>query len=286
METSEVGECLSYDDISARVYGGEVLRFDGGGDALIQAARTLCREVFETKSIEKAHEQFTRREFLLRAGKAQEEFNTEPYKRRFADWLAHIGIDTGGDIYWDTLGLRIAAPVQSHSGGFRSHVGVHRDTWGSGIQAQINWWAPLMPLTYQRTLAFYPEYWQQPLQNTTATWSFKKYLAARRTVRAEGRAAAYPPAPKNTAEPVTPPHLVRPGCGQLLAFSAAHLHSSVTNCTDRTRYSLEIRTVRAQHIHDRHGAPNVDCESHPPLYQLFRALGDNTRKLSDMVPCG
>lgn len=285
MTVNAVANGLSYAAISKRVYGGEVLAFAGGGTPLLRAARQLCREVFETAQIEKAHEQFSRAEFLRRAAQAQEAFNGAPYKELFAGWLAHLGIRPAEELYWDTLGLRIAAPVESHGGGFRSHVSVHRDTWGSGIQAQVNWWAPLMPLSYGRTLAFYPHYWERALPNSTAEWSFKDYLASRRAVRSSGKAADYPAAPRHLAEPETPPYLVKLRCGELLAFSSAHLHASVPNRTLRTRFSLEIRTVHAQDVRQGRGAPNVDCASEPPLYQLFRAVGDDARKLSqDLNP--
>ena len=276
MAVTAVDGGLPYDAMSRRVYRGEVLRFSGGGAGMLRAARDLCREVFDTSDIERAHEKFKRAEFLRRAAQAQEVFNTAPYKKHFADWLGECGIRTMKDIYWDTLGLRIAAPLGSHGGGFRSHVGVHRDTWGSGIQAQVNWWAPLMPLAYGRTLAFYPDYWTRALPNSTAEWSFKEYLASRKAVRSEGKAAAYPAAPKNLAEPETEAHLVKPSCGELLAFSSAHLHASVPNHTTRTRYSLEIRTVHAAHVRSGKGAPNVDCASEPSLYGLFRRVADES----------
>lgn len=275
--TRRVAGRQSYREIGDAVYNGEFLLFDRGGGKLIKAARQLCRRVFETSAIEKAHEKYKPKDFLVRAAEAQREFNQPPYKQHFADWLRAVGIEDQSDVYWDALGLRIAAPVDTHAGGFRSHVGVHRDTWGAGIQSQINWWAPIMPLSYGRTMAFYPHYWQRALGNTTAQWSFEDYLAARREVKKQGRAAGYPPAPTSTEAPATPPYLVRPRCGELLAFSAAHLHTSVENRTRLTRYSLEIRTVHRADVRRQRGAPNVDCDSHPPLYRLFSRVGGDER---------
>ena len=286
MPVNPINKHLNYDAVGERVYRGEVLLFTGGGQRLLRMARTLCRRVFATPDIEKAHEKYSGEQFLLRAAEAQEAFNQSAYKYCFADWLKHLGIAVDNDIYWDTLGLRIAPPVQHRSagGGFRSHVNVHRDTWGSGIQAQINWWAPITPLAYKRTMAFYPHYWTQPLKNTTDCWSFADYMKARREAKASGKAASYPSVPRNTEQPHTPPHLIKPHCGQLLAFSSAHLHSSVLNRTGHTRFSLEIRTVRRQHILAGKGAPNVDCYSEPPLYQLFHSAVDNKRKIADALP--
>lgn len=273
MKTIAIDQRLNYSDISRHVYQGDVLLFNsGGGDKLIQAARNLCRDVFGSYDIEKAHLLHSKNKFLLLCQKVQQEFNQPLYKKYFENWLSDIGIEIDNELYWDVLGLRIAPPVESHGGGYRSHIGVHRDTWGVGIQQQINWWAPIMPLAYKRTLAFYPDYWQRKLANNTATWSIEKYLHLQKTAKNKGKAPSYPSAPQNTSEALTPPYMVRPSCGQILAFSSAHLHSSVINRTDRTRFSFEIRTVHVSHIQQQFGAPNVDCDSHPPLYRLFRSI--------------
>jgi hypothetical protein len=50
---------------------------------------------------------------------------------------------------------------------------------------------------------------------------------------------------------VTPP-------GGTLVFSAAHLHSTVPNTTDKTRFSIDFRTVNIDDLIEGVGAPNVD----------------------------
>ena len=264
----------SYAAISARVFNGEILKF-GGGTRFVRAARALCRRAFSTPDPTRAHLIYDKDEFLRRAAAAQQEFNTAFYKDLFKVWLQAAGIAIG-DLYWDTLGLRVAPPINTHAGGFRSYIAVHRDTWGTSIQAQINWWAPLWHLADGRTMAFYPDYWTRPLNNTTAAWSFKEYLASRKQ-SAGGRAAAYPSAPRALESAQTPPAVLRLKCGDLTAFAAAHLHASVPNRTAKTRFSMEIRTVRLQDIRHERGAPNVDSHSQPPLYQLFRSVADDVR---------
>ena len=266
---------LPYPALARRAFAGEALLFAGANAGLVAAARKLCRRVFATPAPARAHLLYNKDEFFNRAGAAQQEFNTAPYKALFADWLRGVGIDPA-PLYWDMLGLRIAPPVATHSGGWRSHIGAHRDTWGAGIQSQINWWAPLWPLARGRTMAFFLDYWQKPLANSTANWSFEAYLAERKKTP-PGRAVAYPSAPRALAQPNAPPSLVNMACGELLAFSSAHLHASVPNNTALTRFSLEIRTFSEADIGKPTGAPNVDCESSPPLWRLFRGATDNRK---------
>ena len=273
LATTAVDAALNYAEIGRRVFDGDILIFGAdspaGGAPLLRAARKLCRETFETSAPQKAHRLFPRDEFLARAAQAQKTFNTDPYRALFADWLRALGIDAAV-LLWDTLGLRIAPPTQTHSGGFRSTTPVHRDTWGTGIQTQINWWAPIYPLSPRRTMAFFPDYWQKPLANTTAEWSFEEYMKNRRRNMQNGKAADYPSVPQATEQPTSSPVPLMMQCGELAAFSAAHLHCSIANRTDMTRYSFEIRTLNP--THECAGAPNADCHSHPPLVRLFKPV--------------
>lgn len=175
----------------------------------------------------------------------------------------------------DTPRLRVAPPVATHGGGAAAHIGPHRDTWGVGAQAQINWWAPVWPLARGRTICFYPGYFRRPLANTTASWSFAEYNAARRAAPA-GRMPDYPSAPVPLAAPDERPTPVVIAPGDLLCFSAAHLHGSVANATTLTRFSVEVRSVDPEDVRAGRGAPNADCATPKTMLGLFRAARDGT----------
>ena len=221
--------------LGAQAFAGKLLLFPPSAAMrrLTARVRGIARECFETRHPPHAHRLYSRAEFLRRAEAAQKRVNSEECKPLFAEALDAAGAKKD-DLFWDTLGLRVAPPVRDESDwnkrGFRSHVAVHRDTWGAGFQAQINWWSPLWPLAARRTMGFYPSYWARPLANTTAEWSFREFLASRKKATG-GRAAAYPSAPRALASPDESPLplLMRPGA--LLCFSSAHLHSSIPNAT-------------------------------------------------------
>jgi len=44
-------------------------------------------------------------------------------------------------------------------------------------------------------------------------------------------------------------------CGDVVIFSAAHLHRSIPNTTDKTRFSAEVRTVYMPDVVAGRGAP-------------------------------
>jgi hypothetical protein len=69
--------------------------------------------------------------------------------------------------YWDRIHLRIVPPAADRQVGT---IEIHRDTWSSNVPQQTNWWLTLRPLTEERTIAFYPGYWDRPIANTSASW--------------------------------------------------------------------------------------------------------------------
>ena len=49
-------------------------------------------------------------------------------------------------------------------------------------------------------------------------------------------------------------------CMGIVAFSGAHLHSSVPNTSGYTRFSIDFRTVHLDGVRELVGAPNLDSE--------------------------
>ena len=65
--------------------------------------------------------------------------------------------------------------------------------------------------------------------------------------------------------------------GGALVFSGAQLHSTVPNTTERTRFSIDFRTVNVDDLESGNAAPNVDSEC------TGTTLGD-FRRASDLEP--
>ncbi len=270
------------DSFWERIYGGEIVRFEGNPVMrLVRHARKLARKTFGTDNPRKAHLLHKRQEMFRLCDQAQEEFSADPaIKRLAADALGDLGLDVNG-LYMDIVMFRIAPPVETHGGGTRSHVGIHRDTWGVAVQQQANWWMPVWPVARKRTMAFYPDHWTRPISNNTDNWSVQAYLEARKNAPA-GTAPSYPSAPLAQEMPMCEPHPVMLPPGDLLCFSSAHLHGSVSNTTSFTRFSLEWRTVRESDVRSGKGAPNVDCHTPKPVYRLFSRLTDKAN-LSEVL---
>ena len=95
--------------------------------------------------------------------------NTEIFKNLFYDFLKSINF-LQGESYWDKFVVRVAPAKNEFGYREASRIGVHRDTWGTNIHQQINWWAPISSIEETNTMVFFPEYFNRPVKNSTKTW--------------------------------------------------------------------------------------------------------------------
>jgi hypothetical protein len=223
---------------------------------LARTTADLLARTFDTAP-ERAHLELPRAEFDRRASEVVRSFRRDPaVAETFRQVLQHAGVDVG-DTFWDWLHLRVQPPGEFTSSGT---LGWHRDTWASNVYAQTNWWAPILPVSPERTIAFCPAYWSCALANTSAEWDV-------------ARVAEMPLVPVPADQPDTDSEtriVIDPG--DLLCFSGAHLHASVPNTTDRTRFSVEVRTVARADVRVGRGAPNVDGRAPRAAWHWFRGI--------------
>lgn len=184
------------------------------------------------------------------------------------DLLLSLGVDLD-DIFGDRLRLRIVPSHASHQGLRHQPLPAHRDSWGSGLEAQVNWWMPLYPLSPDRTMVLWPDAFSKPVVNSSGNWSLEAFKAA------QAKGEPYPLLPAIDAGSTPPnamPVLVQPGA--LLAFSSAHLHASRSDRSGISRFSLDTRSVRLSDIRSARGAPNVDNAVAEKQYAWFKRLSD------------
>jgi hypothetical protein len=240
------------------LFGGDVVIFKDV--APLRRLSTLADEFLRTMFGEApAHAQFGLRpeEFNARASALVARWRRHPAAvEGFRQVLRDVGVELDHG-YWDWLHLRIQPHEDFTETGT---LGYHRDTWSSNIYAQTNWWTPILPITRERTIALYPAYWSRPLANTSATWDLECV-----------REMPIVPSPTEPVDADSELRIViEPG--DLLCFSGAQLHASVPNTSGATRFSFELRTVSAQDIQARRGAPNVDGEAPRVAWRWFTGI--------------
>ena len=65
--------------------------------------------------------------------------------------------------------------------------------------------------------------------------------------------------------------------GEWLVFSAAHLHGSIKNTSNKTRFNVEFRTVDKNHLWQKIEAPNVDNAAKKKMPAIFSNLKNRER---------
>ncbi len=184
-------------------------------------------------------------------------------------------LDTGHDpteTFWDHPQLRVM-PGRDVPGRARlRRLAAHRDTWGSNLMAQINWWMNLYPHPPGQGLVMYPGCWDSPVENASADWDFNRLLA----LRAQGQGGRYPRLPLSRRPP--DPELARAldlPPDQPVVFSGAQLHGSGMTQSFSTRLSVEFRVLRTEDLLAGVGAPNVDGRAPHVMLRWFRRLSDD-----------
>jgi hypothetical protein len=187
--------------------------------------------------------------------------------------LEQVGVDPTRT-YWDSLYLRVVSPAPPGAERQIGRIGFHRDTWGSNVLQQTNWWTTIHPLSPERTLALYPAYWSRPIKNTSAEWDLDEIRARRRSGEPDEDIPIVP----EPSEPVDTSSelriVIEPG--DLLCFSGAHLHASVPNVSGRTRFSVELRTVNVDDVSRGRGAPDLDGRAPKVPWEWFRSMEDGS----------
>ena len=277
--------CREPTELRQQLFSGQIMQVRDL--AALADFLNLCRQFVSERCSpyrpEHIHRQLAASDYSGWCADTQAAFRTDAsIHQSFRHLLGASALNLGelGDLYFDCLQLRIAAPVHRQPRTRMAQVGVHRDTWGVGIDQQINLWAPITSLARNRTMGFYPDYWNRPLANTTDSWSFSTYQQAVRQV-IPGLAPDYPSAPEARVRPSSACLPVLPELGSMLLFSSAHLHRSIPNRSRLTRFSFETRIVNKLDIAEGRGAPNPDCCSYPPLYKLFRNIAGGGKLMVD-----
>jgi hypothetical protein len=270
-----------------RIYAGEILRLDGLPEhvRVVDFTRKFLEDRFHPYVPVEIHRHLSHDQQVEQFAAATRDYaRSDDVKRLWRHVFEAAGLDPAATAR-DRLYLRFQPHQEPSQSLLRTRstatVRFHRDTWGTNLYAQVNWWAPVYPVTPGRTMAMYPTLWSRALRNTSATFDFSKVLERS---RAGDNISAYDGGIPQLREEIDPglgvPVTIEPG--SIIAFSAAHAHTGVPNHSGLTRISLETRTLSIEDFRAGRGAPNID--GHAPWMSpgLFRRLADGAR-LHDLL---
>lgn len=268
------------------LYRGAIVRFATLPEMaqIVAFTRGFVEEVLGPEPV-RVHERFDRNGLAECLSEVQRAYsNHAEAKRLWQALIEAVGLDAG-ETARDRLILRFQPPIPDdggpHDARSTATVGFHRDSWGTNLYAQVNWWAPIYPITAGRSFAFLPDLFDRPIPNDSADFDLAAMMAHNRAAPPDAPRRAMTPRPTGPIDPASgEPVVIAPG--EIIAFSAQHAHVGVPNCTGLTRISIDTRTLRlADHLAGR-GAPNVDGRARWVAYGMFRRMSDG-RPLADVL---
>lgn len=269
---------LNVDEFHQAVFDGKILRIQlPEVEEILAKTRAIAEQAFGVSDPQSAEQDMEPETYRAAVKAARLSANADPgINQAWHGLLETLGFDLN-DTYGDRLRLRIVPSQRSHHGLRHQPLPAHRDSWGSGFEAQVNWWLPLYPLATTRTMIVWPKVFEQPLQNNSGEWSLEEFH------RHQHEGLAYPllPSARDDQETASAqPILISPG--EILAFSAAHLHASASDKSGISRFSMDTRTLRRSDVAAERGAPNVDNRLRERQFRWFKQMTTG----SDMVPIG
>ncbi len=268
------------------LYGGTLLSYGARASttALCDLAWEMISEAFGSIDPMEAQDVLPVDEFARIIGPMKTDFTHEPRsKELITAMLVDLGCDAD-ETYFDIPRLRVV----SHSDYLTAGVGYayqpHRDIWYAAPPCQINWWLPINRIDATSALAFHPQWWDEPVPNSssgfdTYEWNATGRADAAKHVKTDTRNHPVPTEPIDLSNDVR----IVGAPGSVLLFSGAQLHSTVPNTSGRTRYSIDFRTLNLRDLVDRAGAVEIDDGSTGTTARDFLRISDLTRLPDDVV---
>ena len=251
---------MNFDDL----FSGKLLTARCGphGLTLLARAEELVEESLGRDSEDLDTEEFRRGLESCRARLVDESFST--LARGLLD---EIGTPRKG-MMLDKLRLRAITPGLERVEQAAPVFYAHRDTWYGNPSCQVNVWLPLHEVDSRNSFRFYLDHFEKPIANDSERFRAENFrgFGSLQPVGTQ----AYPRALEDPDGEMYDAVMQR---GDVLLFSAAHLHQTLPNQTGRTRFSLDFRFYLEEHLETGRGAPDPDNRSVGLMTGEYTACG-------------
>ncbi|MBK9501825.1 MAG: phytanoyl-CoA dioxygenase family protein [Leptospiraceae bacterium] len=226
---------------------------------LARFAISFLQKYLKTENIREFEHRVSREIFFETLSAIKPIFSNQQETRKFIRSILNersFNIET---IFFDPVRLRSITSYAHKISAAKPAFAIHRDTWYANPEAQINWWIPLYDVDEKDTFSFYPDYFSRPVKNNSNEFDYANWsLAGGFQSTQIDKERIFP----EVTEELNRKNELKIPCkaGDLLLFSASHLHGTTPNLTNHTRFSLDFRTVDTLDL-KRPCAPNVDNKS-------------------------
>jgi hypothetical protein len=255
---------LPDDERRERLYAGDLFVHSPTKSSaeLCALARSLSEEAFAPHDPPVAQESMPAEEYAGILANLKPSFIHHP---RAKELIRGIFDEVGCDVertYFDVPRLRTMAHGEYMKAGLALQFHPHRDTWFSAPHTQLNWWLPVYEVEPENSMAFHFRYFDQPVRNSSSIYDYDEWNRTGRQQAAQQITEETRKQPEAEEElELAPDVRVITPVGGALVFSGAQMHSTVPNTTQRTRFSIDFRTVNLDDLVNGKSAHNVDAES-------------------------
>jgi hypothetical protein len=280
-----VDPSLSDAERRARLFAGDLFVYSPtpSSEALCAFAREMAEEAFAPYYPPDAQHHLDNARYVEILAALKPAFINHPRcKELLRGVLGEVGCDVD-TTYFDVPRLRTMTSEYLNAGlTYQFHP--HRDTWFSAPMSQVNWWLPVYELHETNSMAFHPRYFSEPVRNSSSDYNYGEWVQTGRQAAASQVSVETRKQPEalDTVER-EPETRIIPQVGGLLLFSGAQLHTTVTNTSGRTRFSIDFRTVDLSDIEQHRGAPNIDSHCTGTTLGDFLRVSDYDRVPADLV---
>lgn len=225
------------------------------------AFQVLC-DKFQTNEPETAFNHLPVEEFAKTVEKVKNEFTNSLYsKELIREFLMEIDSDPK-EYFFDVPRIRIVPNYDYLHTGISYAYAPHRDTWYGGPSYQINHWMPVMSIKSEVAMAVWPNYFSTPVQNSSQEfditfWDKVQRKKAVENIKVESRPHPLPLEEINTESELR----IAGNPGDIMIFSANHLHGTIPNRTNRARFSIDFRTFNKSDIQTANNSVNTDSKA-------------------------
>jgi len=273
---------LSDDSRRDLLFEGNLLLYGRNSEteALVMYARELITAAFAPHDPQRAQFHMPVEAFVSLAGPLKTRFTNAPRTKELVRGVLDSFDCDLAETYFDVPRLRVVPHGGYLSAGVSYAYKAHRDIWYASPTAQVNWWMPVFPITANRAMSFFPEYWGRSLKNSSPEFDYAEWCRVGRQqavtqVKDDIRKHPLPLEPVSTTSELR----IAGSDGDTILFSASHLHATAPNDSGVTRFSIDFRTLNRTDLDRNRGAPNIDSGA------VGTTLGDFL-SASDFQPFG
>lgn len=257
-----------------RLYAGEILQLPASERSLrlVDDAKNLLQTLIGTVYPESLHEIWSTNQLHQAISHVRRQLTqNEGLRQCYLALMQEMGLDLA-DWRIDMPRLRAVIPGAEQVAAAAPMFYAHRDTWYANPANQINLWIPLANYPARQTFVFWPEVFEQTVQNDSEQFDYAEWK--------QNTGFQNPAAPSSSAYPRAltlpqePPVGFACQCGEPLLFAAAQLHQTLPNPGPEIRFSLDLRLVNLPDHQQGLGAKDPDNRATGSTLSDYNYLGN------------